>query len=196
MTRATMPAMHTDTAPPRLHGDLAIWLLIAAELLTFGILFVSFAVARWREPAVFAAGQATLTLGSGAINTLLLLGGSAAVVVAVQALRTYRPSASRRALLLAVGCALAFLALKGHELAGKYAAGVDLDSSSFWMFYILLTGFHFLHVAVAAIVLALLWWLLRRAPAGRLHALETGGIFWHMVDLLWIVLFPLVYVAR
>jgi nitric oxide reductase NorE protein len=187
------------TAPesaPRLHGDLAIWLLIGAELLTFGILFVSFAVARWREPAVFAAGQATLTLRSGAVNTLLLLGGSAAVVQAVHSLRQARPAASRRALLVALGCALAFLGLKGHELAGKLGAGVDLDSSTFWMFYLLLTGFHFLHVAVAAIVLALLWWLLRRAPAQRLHALETGGIFWHMVDLLWIVLFPLVYVLR
>lgn len=88
--------------------------------------------------------------------------------------------------------------MKSTEYAAKLAEGVDLSTNDFYMFYILLTGFHFLHV-VAAMVFVLI--LLVRTSQGAYgthdcHALETGAAFWHMVDLLWIVLFPLVYVMR
>lgn len=183
---------------PILRGDLAIWLLVCAELLTFGIFFIAFAVARWRLPAEFAAGQAALSLGRGTLNTVLLLSGSAAVAQALHAARAGRPRQGGRWLLLALACALAFLGVKQHELAAKIAAGVDLDTNTFWMFYLVLTGFHFLHVLVATVVLALLWrpTVRGRYSQGNAHALETGAVFWHMVDLLWIVLFPLVYVLR
>ena len=193
--------MSTAAEAPRLRGDLAVWLLIGAELLTCGILFIAFAVARWRQPAVFAAGQGSLTLASGVVNTVLLLSGSAAVAGALSAARAGRSAAAARGLSAALACAVAFLVLKGHELADKLAAGADLDGDNFWTLYLMLTGFHFLHVAVAAVLLALLWRPTRQGRYGPgtpqgCHPLETGAIFWHMVDLLWIVLFPLVYVLR
>lgn len=188
----------TAASPPRLVGDLAIWLVILMELATFGLLFVGFAWARRGHPEVFAQGQAQLNLGVGTINTLLLVGGSWCVARALHALRHPQPAAGRVWLLAALGTAAAFLVLKSMEFKERFAQGIDLDSSMFWTLYLLLTGFHFLHVLVAAVLLALVLWHTRTARAGpfNLHAAETAGVFWHMVDLLWLVLFPLVYVLR
>lgn len=186
-------------AAPRLRGDLAVWLVILAELATFGLLFASFAFARVRELALFTQSQATLDLRFGAINTLLLVSGSGGVARAVQALREGRAAAlAARWWLFALACGLGFLGLKGAEYADKFAAGIGLTTNTFYMFYILLTGFHFLHVLAAVVFIAVLWVQTRRGVYGpqRCHVPETGAAFWHMVDLLWIVLFPLVYVMK
>lgn len=183
---------------PRLRGDLAMWLVIGVEMLTFGLLFVAFAFARSRQPALFETGQAQLDLWAGAVNTVLLIAGSWCAAHAVDALRHDRRRAGGRWLLGGMACAGAFMLLKGQEFAVKHAAGLDLETDTFWTFYWLLTGFHFLHVAAAAVLLALVAWRLRCGAYGRhdVHAPETAAAFWHMVDLLWIVLFPLVYVMR
>lgn len=193
MTAATPAA-----EPPRLRGDLAIWLVIGAELMTFGLMFLAFAFARSRDPALFEAGQARLDLHGGAINTVLLIGGSWCVAHAVDALRQGRRGVAGRWLAGSLAAAAGFLVLKGHEFAVKSAAGLDLETDTFWMFYWLLTGFHFLHVAAAAVLLGLVAWRMGQGAYGRgdVHAPETAAAFWHMVDLLWIVLFPLVYVMR
>ena len=183
---------------PRLRGDLAVWLVICAELLTFALLFIAFGVMRLRQPAVFAQSQATLDLRSGAINTVLLISGSACVAHAVQRARATQSKLAARWLIAALACGSGFLVIKSLEYADKFAAGIDLETNTFWMFYLFLTGFHFLHVAAAMVMLALLWAPTRRGAysQGNAHSLETGAAFWHMVDLLWIVLFPLVYVMR
>ncbi|MBP6647434.1 MAG: cytochrome c oxidase subunit 3 [Burkholderiaceae bacterium] len=183
---------------PRLRGDLAVWLVICAELLTFALLFIAFAAVRLRQPTVFANSQSTLDLRSGAINTVLLISGSACVAHAVQSARAARAQPAARWLVAAMACGAGFLMLKSLEYADKFAAGIDLETNTFWMFYLFLTGFHFLHVAAAMVMLVLLWAPTRRGAysQGNAHALETGAAFWHMVDLLWIVLFPLVYVMR
>ncbi|MBL8386857.1 MAG: cytochrome c oxidase subunit 3 [Hydrogenophaga sp.] len=183
---------------PRLAGDGVVWLLVLAELLTFGILFSSFAVARWREPAVFAHGQAALSLHTGALNTLLLVAASWAAVRAVKAFEADRGETGARWLLVALAGAVGFLVVKSHEFAGKIAAGFDWATDAFTLLYTLLTGFHFLHVVVGAIVFAVLWFKARAGTYGRSNhmAPASGAVFWHMVDLLWMVLFPLVYVIR
>ena len=183
---------------PRLRGDLGVWLVILLELLTFAILFVSYAFARTREVDLFNASQATLNLHTGALNTVLLISGSACVAASVQAMRRDARSACARWLLAALACGSGFVGIKLWEYADKLAEGVDLSTNTFYMFYLLLTGFHFLHVLVGLLALAWLWLRTRRGAYDRTdcHALETGAAFWHMVDLLWIVLFPLVYVMR
>ena len=187
-----------ERAEPRLPGDGVIWLLVLVELLTFGLLFLSFAVARWREPEVFAAGQGALSLSTGAVNTLLLVGASWCAARAVHALREQHSAAGTRWLFGALACAVGFLGVKSHEFAGKIAAGFDWADNSFTMLYALLTGFHFLHVLVGAMVFAILGWNARQGAYGprQLNGPESGAVFWHMVDLLWMVLFPLVYVIR
>ena len=190
--------MHAELAPPRLVGDLVIWLVILAELLTFGILFLAYAVTRARHLALFNASQRTLDLHAGVINTLLLITGSWCVARAVQAVRADRAGPGARWLAGSLLCGGAFLGLKLTEYAAKLNAGIDLSTNDFYMLYFMLTGFHFLHVVVGMILLTILLikTLQGRYGSGNCHALETGAAFWHMVDLLWIVLFPLVYVMR
>jgi len=182
----------------RLAGDLAVWLIILAELLAFGILFLSYAFARTFDVALFNASQRTLDLTSGAINTALLITGSWCVVRAVQAVKQNASAAGSRWLLAALACGSGFVVIKVWEFSDKAQAGIDLSSNTFYMFYILLTGFHFFHVLAAMVFLTILLVKTRAGHYGQHnhHALETGAAFWHMVDLLWIVLFPLVYVMR
>lgn len=183
----------------RLSGDLAMWFIVAIEMLTFGLFFIVFAVARSRDPATFQAGQATLDLNLGAINTVLLLTGSWCAARGVLALRHGGLKAGATWLWGASGFGAAFLFAKGFEYRQKALAGYDIETDTFWMFYYVLTGFHFLHVAAATLMLAGIAWLVPRrrwGGAGGTHAPETVAVFWHMVDLLWVVLFPLVYVLR
>ena len=189
---------HVQDATPRLPGDLGVWLIILLELLTFAILFVSFAFARTREVELFNASQATLNLTAGALNTVLLISGSWCVACAVSAVRRNASTVGARWLLGALACGGGFVMVKLGEYAQKMASGVDLSTNTFYMFYLFLTGFHFLHVVVGMLALGYLWVKTRRGCYGShdCHALETGAAFWHMVDLLWIVLFPLVYVMR
>lgn len=191
-----LPAHAPDTA--RLAGDLAVWLIILAELLAFGILFLSYAFARTFDVALFNASQRTLDLNSGAINTALLITGSWCVVRAVQAVKKDASAAGARWLLAALACGSGFVVIKVLEFSDKAQAGIDLSTNTFYMFYLLLTGFHFFHVLAAMVFLTILLVKTRAGHYGKHnhHALETGAAFWHMVDLLWIVLFPLVYVMR
>lgn len=185
---------------PRLAGDLTIWAVIALELATFGLLFLAFAAMRARHAQSFGADQAQLELSAGALNTAWLVLGSGCVARAVEVAQQGRPP--RRVAAWLGGALLfgaAFMALKTGEFMHHAAAGRDLSNNDFWMFYWLLAGFHWMHVAAAMVFLAVLAVLALRAgrsPQGgpSLHALETGAAFWHMVDLLWLVLFPLVYV--
>ena len=183
---------------PRLAGDLAVWLIILAELLAFGILFLSYAFARTFDVALFNASQRTLDLTSGAINTALLITGSWCVVRAVQAVKHDALTAGTRWLLAALACGSVFAVNKLMEFSATAQAGIDLSTNTFYMFYILLTGFHFFHVLAAMVFLTILLVKTRSGHYGShdVHALETGAAFWHMVDLLWIVLFPLIYVMR
>ncbi|MDE1998689.1 MAG: cytochrome c oxidase subunit 3 family protein [Burkholderiales bacterium] len=188
----------TDRAPLRLPGDLVIWLLILAELLTFGIFFLTYAFKRIGQVALFNSSQATLDLHSGCINTLLLISSSWAVARSVNAVRRNRTTSATRWLSLALLCGAGFLILKSLEYLAKLRAGIDVSTNDFYLFYFMLTGFHLLHVVVGMVILSILWFFTRRGQYGRdnCHALETGAAFWHLVDLLWIILFPLVYVMR
>jgi nitric oxide reductase NorE protein len=191
------PPIHAPDTPS-LAGDLSVWLIILMELLTFGLLFLSYAFARTFDVALFNASQSTLDLNSGAINTVLLITGSWCVVRAVEAVKRDACAVGARWLIAALACGSGFVVIKLLEFSAKADAGIDLSTNTFYMFYILLTAFHFFHVLAAMVFLTI---LLVNTHAGRYgrqdhHALETGAAFWHMVDLLWIVLFPLVYVMR
>jgi nitric oxide reductase NorE protein len=182
----------------QLPGDLAVWLIILAELLTFALLFVAYGVTRSLNVELFNESQRTLDATMGVVNTWLLIGGSWCVVRAVQSVAAQRRWPGLSWLVAAQLCGLAFLVLKLSEYGAKADAGIDLETNVFYMFYFLLTGFHFLHVLAAMVFLAFLSYQTWRNPLGaaHLHALETGAAFWHMVDLLWIVLFPLMYIVR
>ncbi len=188
MTRAHASA-------PRLPGDLFIWYVIALEMATFCVLFGAFAFTRVRHLELFTASQRQLDLGAGALNTALLLTASWAVARAVQATRAQARGAALGWLGAGWAFGAGFVGFKLLEYADKGAQGIGLSTNLFFDFYFILTGFHLLHVLAGLLALALTGIGLARQRGGALdsHALETAGAFWHLVDLLWLVLFPLVY---
>ncbi len=179
-------------------GDLAIWIFILAELGVFAVFFAAYAFARVGDVALFNAGQATLDRGAALLNTLALITGSFFVVRAVALIREGDNRGCVRWLLAALGMGLVFLVVKGFEYAHHFGAGVTLSTNTFYMFYLSLTFFHFMHVILGMVILAA---VALKARAGGYSAadhsgVETGASYWHMVDLVWLILFPLIYVMR
>jgi nitric oxide reductase NorE protein len=190
------PSVSRRHAP--LPGDLAMWIFILAELLVFAVFFASYAFARSGNVELFNHYQQTLNRNIGAANTVILLTGSLFVVLAVQAIKAGKAILCRNWLLAGVGMGLLFLILKSIEFADKFGQGISLSTNTFYMFYLSLTFFHFMHVIMGMIILGAVAW---KAHSGEYSAVqhtgvETGASYWHMVDLVWVVLFPLVYVMR
>ncbi|NMF90790.1 cytochrome c oxidase subunit 3 family protein [Aromatoleum petrolei] len=185
-------------AAKRLPGYLPVWAFIMAEMLLFAMLFASYAFARVDNVEMFNLHQQTLDRNAGAINTLLLVTGSWFVVLAVQAARRDDSRAASRGIGLGFLCGAGFLAIKVFEYGSKFGEGIFFSTNTFYKFYFSLTFFHFMHVILGMVVLAILWLKTRQSAYGShdVHGLESGAAYWHMVDLLWIVLFPLVYVMR
>ena len=125
-----MELAEPNSVAPRLAGDLAIWLIILAELLTFGILFLCYAFARSQDVALFNSSQSTLDLNSGAINTVLLITGSWCVVHAVQAVQKDQSRLGARWLMAALACGSGFVVFKVLEFSDKIDAGIDLSTNT------------------------------------------------------------------
>lgn len=181
-----------------LSGDLVVWVFILAELTSFAVFFLVYAFARVRYLAEFNQYQQTLDLRSGAINTVLLITGSWLVVRAVHAIRNDQVSQSIGYYWAALACGGGFLAVKVMEYSEKFAAGYDLSTNTFFMFYFSLTYFHFMHVILGMVFLSVVLFKTYQGHYGshRSQLPESAAAYWHMVDLLWIVLFPLLYVMH
>ena len=199
----SLPVTSADVQSHRLHqrpppGDLAIWVFILAELMAFGVFFAAYAVTRAKNVELFDTMQLTLDRELGAANTVLLITASWLVARAVAAIKRDRSVASGRLLLGAIVCGAGFLALKLVEYDAKFELGINLTTNAFYMFYLSLTFFHFMHVILGMVILTAVWWKTRQGgySSADHHGMETGASYWHMVDLVWIVLFPLVYVMR
>ncbi|SFJ39465.1 cytochrome c oxidase subunit 3 family protein [Bradyrhizobium sp. cf659] len=173
-----------------LPGDPMIWVLIFSELAAFGLFLGAFIVARAVHPAMFAAGQATLDAHLAGLNTIVLVTSGWAAARGTAAARARRKRAARGWLFGAMALGGVFIAIKLFEYAGEIAQGNGLETSPFFTLYFLLTGFHLLHVGLGIVILAV---VSRRA---EVTGVETGAAFWHMVDLLWIVMFPILYLVR
>lgn len=192
------PPILSSTLPRRLAGDLAIWFFIGAELVAFAAFFGAYAFTRTGHVAEFNLAQQGLNRDAGALNTLLLLTASAFVVRAVQGALAGRARADAVWLLAAIACGIGFLGIKGVEYAAAFNQGISLSSSIFHMFYLSLTFFHFMHVILGLVILIVLWAGMRAGRYGPqdMNGLESGAAYWHMVDLVWLILFPLVYVIH
>lgn len=179
-------------------GDLALWIFILAELSVFAVFFSAYAFTRANHVELFNTYQLTLDRNSALANTLVLITASYFVVRAVAAIQQGNARRSSRWLWAAVGMAMLFLLIKGHEYAHHLAEGINLSTNTFYMFYLSLTFFHFMHVILGMIVLMVLAVRTRHGHYDiQNHTdIESGASYWHMVDLVWIVLFPLVYVMR
>lgn len=173
-----------------LPGNPLMWVLIVSELLVFGMALIGYAGARALSPASFAADQDQLDRLAGTINTAVLLTSGLCAAFAVEAVRTSRATVARLWLGAAALLGLVFLVVKSHEYATEFAAGRGLDTPGFFMLYFLITGFHALHVVAGLVVLGIV------AVWPSLENIETGTAFWHMVDLIWLIVFPCLYLLR
>ncbi|MUL65889.1 cytochrome C oxidase subunit III [Mycobacterium sp. CBMA 234] len=176
-----------------------VWIFIFGDMCVFAVFFVLFQLVRISNPAQAALDQAALNKNFGAINTVLLLVSSLLVVLATRAVRS--ETQSRHAPTFISGafiCGAGFLAIKVVEYAEKVHRGITPYTSDFFMYYYVLTGLHAFHLLIGLVVLIGLHRLARK-PAmstNELSFFESGACFWHMVDLLWIVLFPLIFLVR
>ncbi len=194
----SIPAMHPETVERYPPGDLAVWIFILAELLVFALFFTAYAFARLQDVALFNEFQQHLDRRSAFINTLALITGSYFVVRAVAAIRDDDRHACVRWLLASLVMGGLFLVIKSLEYAHHYEQGVTLSTNTFYMFYLSLTFFHFMHVIMGMVILAAVAWKARQGRySAQQHAgVESGASYWHMVDLVWLILFPLVYVMH
>ena len=159
---ANVPPMSTRALrTPHPPGDLAIWVFILAELLAFGVFFVAYAFTRSHDVALFDAMQPHLDRDAGALNTVLLITSSWCVARAVAAIRVDAMRISARFLLGALAGGTGFVVVKLFEYQAKFALGINLTTNSFYMFYLSLTFFHFMHVLLGMVILAAVWWKTR-----------------------------------
>ena len=191
------------TLPPRVRaghvpGEAGVWVLIMGDLFAFSAFFAVFLLHRAQNVALFSVSQATLQRGFGLLNTALLLTSSLFVARGVLAARAGARPPAARLLALALACGGGFVVSKAFEWGAKIAAGITLNTNEFYSFYYMFTGIHLLHVLVGMGVLTYLLARSRRSDpgAGYVAVMEGGGAFWHMVDLIWVVLFALFYLLR
>ncbi len=191
-----------------LPGEPGIWLFVIADLLVFALFFGVILYARARQPAVFDRGQATLHEAYGGVMTLLLLTSSLLVAAGVRALRGDTGETAPRAepghviasrlLAGALVCAGGFAVLKAVEYGTLAADGRWPTASDFYMYFFVFTLLHLAHVVIGSGVLQAMRRSVARPGAGsrKMVFVEIGATYWHMVDLIWLVLFALFYLVR
>ncbi len=173
-----------------------MWFFILAELSVFAILILAFAVTQQLKPRLFAESRQLLDSSTGLAMTLSLLSAGLLAALAQERVRRARPRQGAALLLAALLVATVYLLLKLGEYWHLLGLGLGLEHDTFFTLYWILTGFHFLHVLLGMLIFA---WLAQRCLGGRYgvdnpSGFESGVLYWHMVDLVWVLLFPLVYV--
>lgn len=173
-------------------GRLAVWWLIASEIVIFGGVLASYLMHRIGHPEWgYEAEHTTLTAGS--INTFVLLTSSLFAVLAHHAAEKGDGKKAARNLWFTIAGGGIFLVIKSIEWANEISHGYTITASGFWSFYYTAAGIHGTHVIAGMIVMA---FIARDAAKGKeLQRVEYAGIYWHFVDLVWIFLFPLLYIA-
>ena len=174
-------------------GRLAIWWVLASEVVIFGGLIGSYLLHRLGHPEWADAAAVTNTT-IGAINTFVLLTSSFTAVLAHQAAEKGDGKTAAKYLLFTIGGALTFVCIKSYEWWSEISHGYTIASHTFWSFYYTMAGLHALHVIAGAIIMGVV--ALDAFRGRELHRVELIGIYWHFVDVVWIFLFPLLYIAK
>jgi cytochrome c oxidase subunit 3 len=184
-----------------------MWLFLATEVIFFAHMFAVYAVYRWSDPTGFRLGSAHEELWLGTINTAVLLLSSFTIALAAALLERGRRGVVLMLLAATVVLGGVFLAIKGVEYHAKYTDGLvpgptfrsDLAPAQlFFMLYFVMTGVHALHLFIGCGVVSVMALQIVRGRVSAEHAtpLEVTALYWHFVDAIWVVLFPLFYLVR
>ena len=192
--------MTVPSAPPhqkRIPGESGTWVFLFGDMLVFGAFFVTFLVERAKAPEIFDAARMTLHIGVGVINTLVLLTSSLCVVLALNGMRAGQRRIATRATAAAMVFGVLFIALKVYEYISLGTAGHGPGANDFYLYYFILTGLHLFHVCLGLGALSFVLTQTRRPELSdtRTALVEGAACFWHLVDLLWIFLFALLYLV-
>ncbi|MBZ5698934.1 MAG: cytochrome c oxidase subunit 3 [Acidobacteriia bacterium] len=190
---STRPISNTRSVTGIPSARLITWWVIASEIVIFGGLLATYVMHNLGHPEWRAAAMHTNTW-LGALNTFVLLTSSLSAVLAFKAADTLDGAKAAKFLRLTALGGTIFLVIKGIEWTREIHEGFVLSSGGFWSFYYVLTGLHGLHVLAGMIIL-----LVVAADAAKnreLQRVECIGLYWHFVDIVWIFLFPLLYIAR
>jgi cytochrome c oxidase subunit 3 len=189
-------------------AKLGMWLFILSELLLFGGMFILYAAHRYKNPADFHHASTELDVGLGTLNTIILLTSSLSVAVSISAIQKGERRLSMLLLTVTMALGLLFLVNKGFEWITKIGHGIYPNSRVllarpkgeilFFGLYYVMTGLHGLHVLVGVCVLSVMLILIAKNKIDRMHftPLENSGLYWHLVDIIWIFLYPLFYLIR
>lgn len=175
---------------------LGIWLFLASEVMLFGSLFSSYALLRSGAPS-WPDQSAVLSVPLATLNTLILISSSATMVLAWVALKWHLPARFRLYMGLTLLCGAAFIVVKVFEYSDKFAHGLGPSTDNFLGLYFTMTGVHAIHVLAGMVVNAYLFGpgmqMWRVEPERFTNRVEVAGIYWHFVDVVWIFLFPVLY---
>ena len=173
-----------------------MWFFIIGDLLIFAAYFITYMAYRSQDHLLFLHSQQAMNQGLGATNTIILLTSSLFVALGTEAVRADKRRDGFRLFGLAVAFGALFPVLKLFEWLPKIEAGHTPGENLYFMFYYVMTGLHLFHVLLGLIILGFVMRNIKTASTPDVRFVETGAIYWHMVDLLWLVLFALFYLMR
>jgi nitric oxide reductase NorE protein len=197
-TELDMPTGRRAVAEPArlVPGQPDMWAFVLFEALLFTAYFTVYMICRTRSVDLFLESQAHLDLRVGGFNTVVLLASSWSVARCVEATRERSFRAALTSAFLTVLFGVVFLVSKVLEWAREIDQGFTFTTNEFFSFYYFLTALHFIHLLIGFVFLGVvvfqLWSPLRRSR----EIVETGAVYWHTIDFLWIVIFALLYVMR
>ncbi len=174
-------------------GRLGIWVLIASEIVLFAGLLGSFILMRLINPA-WAEEARHLNLYAGTLNSLVLITSNFFMMKSSKSVAEERTDDAKKFMVFTMVLGIVFLGIKAFEYSGEFAHGEFPTSGGFWSFYFLMTGIHALHIIGGLIAILLLWFKTRHEPLLSLSSrANITGIYWSFVEVVWIFLFPLLY---
>ncbi|TGL51383.1 cytochrome C oxidase subunit III [Leptospira kemamanensis] len=174
-------------------GGILIWMIVFVEVITFCMGIGSLVYDKTQNPEGFLSMQSHLNRGFAFWNTIFLLTSGFLLAMSVYAKENNKDSQFFFGMIGTILFGFGFLVLKFIEFYDKWMLGFNLESNTFFSYYWLLTGFHYLHVVVGIIILFIVF--LNRKTISLVN-LEAGGIFWHMCDLIWLILYPTLYLIQ
>ncbi len=175
-------------------GGILLWIIIFLELITFGIALIAMVVSSKEDPTIFHESRLLLNTAFGTINTVFLITSGFFMAVSVNYLKQQNTKKSLFFLRLTMLGGLLFLVLKGFEYSDKIDAGLTIGYNTFFTYYWMLTLFHVIHVVVGLVILISMHiGLKKKASTTTIEDVEASAAFWHMCDLIWLLLFPIIY---
>lgn len=177
-------------------GGILLWIIIFIELFTFGIALIAMVYFGKQEPVLFHESRLQLNTAFGTINTVFLLTSGFFMANAVHELKQNNQSKGKKFILITILFGVLFLILKSIEYYLKIDAGLGMDANTFFTFYWMLTLFHVVHVIIGIIILTIIYFGLRNENNNtQMEDVEASAAFWHMCDLIWLLLFPIIYLT-